>query len=233
MLDSNMDRKQFLTCLGTLCAGSCLCVAGIGRACAAASAALEDPGGAAGTSSTGASVAGAATAPSAETAAPAAAGEARAVTRIKFAEKWAARFFRVLDENLDESTRDKLIMANGRACYLAWIAETGQQNRPVTLERFTAWAERNAGNVPYQVAGNVIDFHYDSAAETGLPAQEGQCLCPFVETKPEGLPGSYCLCSVGYVKEMHEQLFQRPCQVELIEAVLRGGKRCRFRITVA
>jgi len=44
---------------------------------------------------------------------------------------------------------------------------------------------------------------------------------------------AFCLCSVGYVKEMHERTFGRSCEVELLDSVLYGGKRCRFRITVS
>jgi hypothetical protein len=72
-----------------------------------------------------------------------------------------------------------------------------------------------------------------SAAETGLPSTEGACLCPLAESKPEGLSATYCSCSVDYVKKMHEQRLGRPCEVELVDSVLMGGRRCRCRITVA
>jgi hypothetical protein len=39
-------------------------------------------------------------------------------------------------------------------------------------------------------------------------------------------------CSVGYVKEMNELKFGRSVEVELIDSVLKGGRRCKFRITV-
>jgi len=58
-------------------------------------------------------------------------------------------------------------------------------------------------------------------------------LCTFVETKPAGLSGTYCLCSIGYVKEWFDQMFARPVTVELLESTLTGGKRCRFKIMVA
>lgn len=40
-----------------------------------------------------------------------------AVKRIEFAEGWLRRFFRVLDDTLDEPTRKKVMMANGRSCF--------------------------------------------------------------------------------------------------------------------
>jgi len=32
---------------------------------------------------------------------------------------------------------------------------------------------------------------------------------------------------------MHERTFGRSCEVELLDSVLYGGKRCRFKITVS
>lgn len=53
-----------------------------------------------------------------------------------------------------------------------------------------------------------------------------------METKPAGLSGTYCICSVGYVKQWYETLLARPVEVDLIESTLMGGKRCKFKMTV-
>ena len=110
--------------------------------------------------------------------------------------------------------------------------ETNQQIKPITLEKLKAWIASKANDGSYEIDGNSILFQYMSAAETGQAAAEGACLCPLVESKPAGLSATYCLCSVGYVKAMHEKLLQRPVEVELVESVLMGDKRCRFRMTV-
>jgi len=154
--------------------------------------------------------------------------------RMEFTEKWAVRFFDVLDANLDEPARRKLMMANGKACLLAWQKDTHQKPRTeaVTLERFAAWVKEHATG-EYEINGNVILFQYLSAAETGKSSPEHKCLCPMVETNPAGLSPTYCLCSLGYVKEMHEQMFMRPVEVELVSSALRGDARCKYRITVS
>ncbi|MEE9443953.1 MAG: DUF6144 family protein [candidate division Zixibacteria bacterium] len=159
-------------------------------------------------------------------------GMPRSETRIKFAEEWVKQFFDILDNSLDEETRNKVIMAKGKACYRNWIKKSGQKIKRKTLEEYKTWVEENVTNDSVRIEGNTIYFQYMSAAETGLPSDEGQCLCPFVETLPEGLSDSYCLCSVGYVKEWHELLLGKEVEVELLESVLRGGKRCKFKITV-
>jgi 3-methyladenine DNA glycosylase Tag len=156
----------------------------------------------------------------------------RAVKRMKYADQWVKRFFDVIDKTLDEKTRKRLMMANGRACYREWIRDTNQEIKQVDFKK---WAERASQNIKqegFKIEGNVIYFQFNSSAETGRPSPENVCLCPMVESKPEGLSSTFCHCSVGYVKEMNELKFGRIVDVELIDSVLKGGKRCKFKITV-
>jgi hypothetical protein len=210
--ERSMDRKQFLGGIGKACACSCVCA----LASSLGSMHAEDNA-----------------KKMAAKAKDAPAKKPRSQERMEFTEKWAVRFFNVLDANLDEPMRKKVMMANGKACLLAWQKETNQKPRtqPVTLESF-AKLTKEKGSRDYQVEGNVIHFQFGSAAETGAPSQDNHCLCPMVETKPAGLSPTYCLCSLGYVKEMHEQMFQKPVEVELMSSVLRGDPRCKFKITV-
>ena len=207
MSDISMDRKEFPSNVGKCCLGTCLCtiVGGFDNLHAQESDQQK----------------------SQQLEKP------RSEERIKCAEQWVKRFFAVMDSTLDEKTRRQLMMANGKACYRNWIEETKQVLKPVTLEQFASWVKNNVKDGSYQVDGKVIHFQYMSAAETGLPSDESACLCPPVETKPKGLSATYCICSVGYVKEMHEMYLNRPVEVELVDSVLMGRNRCRFKITVA
>lgn len=159
--------------------------------------------------------------------------KSRDAVRMEFAEGWLKRFFEVFDANLDEATRNKIMMANGKSCYLTWIKDTGQDIKPVGFERFTKWIKEKVTDGSYSVDGKTIYFQYLYAAETGQAAPESHCLCPMVESKPEGLSPTYCICSVGYVKQMHEMYLGQPVEVELVDSVLRGEQRCKFKITVA
>jgi hypothetical protein len=212
MDDKSMNRKEFLTGIGRICACSCV---------SALAASLNSMNAQDSTKQT------------AEKASGGLVKRPRSQERIEFTEKWVVRFFNVLDANLDEATRMKIMMSNGKECLLAWQKETKQQPRtkPVTLEGFAKWAKEK-GSAEYQVEGNVIHFQYTSAAETGLPSPENHCLCPMVETNPAGLSPTFCACSLGYVKEMHEQMFGKPVEVELVSSVLGGAPRCKFKITV-
>ena len=207
MDESQMNRKEFLTNVGKYCLCSCVCALGGVLGSVRADEPLGDL-------------------PTPQPEKP------RSQVRIEFAEKWLVRFFGVLDANLDEATRKKIMMANGRACYIDWITETNQQIKPVTLDQMKKWIDQNVKDGSISYDGNVIYYQYMSAAETGLPSKEGQCLCPLVETNPSGLSSTYCQCSVGYVKEWHDRVFGKPVEVELLSSVLRGDPRCKFKITV-
>ncbi len=207
MIDNSMNRKEFLANVGKACMGGCACALVAGM-----SAVYAQEG---------------------QPTTPPPPQKSRADTRMEFAEGWVKRFFAAFDENLDPATRKKVMMANGKACYMNWIKESKQQVKPITLEQLKAWVEKNSQDGSYRIEGNTIHFQYENAAETGQASPEGACLCPLVESKPAGLSSTYCLCSVGYVKVMHELLLNRPVEVELTDSVLMGGKRCRFKITVA
>jgi predicted hydrocarbon binding protein len=211
MKDSTMNRKEFLAKAGKVCACAAAAAAAGGLTKVVAQEAISE-------------------AKPDSLPKPA---EPRAVKRMEFTEGWVKRFFDAVDGTLDQATRKKLMMANGKACYLAWIKDTKQEIKPITLEQFKKWVDTQVKDGSYRVEGNVIYFQYMGAAETGLPADENACLCPLVETKPDSLSPTYCFCSVGYVKEMHEGYLNRPVDVELMDSVLKGGKRCQFKITVA
>lgn len=174
----------------------------------------------------------AAFADSGEDQSPGARTPARAVKRLEFTDGWIRRFTQVLEQNLDPATHRKIMLANGALCLTEWLKSQGREIRPV---RFADWAARHqdaAPGAPVRVEGKTIFFEYQGSAETGQASPEGVCLCPLVETCPPGLSPVYCQCSVGYVKRLHELTFGQPCEVELLESVQSGGKRCRFKITL-
>jgi len=156
----------------------------------------------------------------------------RALKRMEFADKWVKRFFDQVDATVDKPVREKLMMCNGRVCYRAWIEETGQKIKPVTYEKWAAWAKEKINEEGFRIEGNTFYMQYNESAETGTSSGKSICLCPMVEHKPAGMSPTYCWCSVGYVKEMYTLLFEKSVTVELLDSVLLGGQRCKFKITV-
>jgi hypothetical protein len=206
MKNQTMDRKAFLTAFGKMGVCTCLCAAATGIQAALIQ---EEP-----------------------QAQPGEKTKERAVKRMEFADHWVKRFFDVIDQTLDEETRKNLMVANGRACYQAWIRDSRQEIKQVDFDHWAKEAGQKIKQEGFKIDGNVIYFQFNSSAETGGESPEKVCLCPMVESKPEGMSPTYCHCSVGYVQKMNELKFGRKVDVELIDSVLKGGKRCKFKITV-
>ncbi len=205
MGEKNLSRTELFASAGKVGAAGCLCALGAARLLAD-----ETP-----------------------KSAPGDATAARALKRMEFSDGWVRRFMGVLDETLDQETRTRVMTANGRACLRGWLAA---EKKTITPVAFEAWAEKVKARPPdgsVRVEGNVVYYQYEASAETGGASPAGVCLCPMVESRPAGLSRTYCQCSVGYVREMHEQKFGRPVKVELLDSVLYGGPRCRFKITVS
>ncbi len=56
------------------------------------------------------------------------------------------------------------------------------------------------------------------------------CSCPLVK---EGLTsGAQCDCTLGWQRETYSAILGRPVDAAVEESILRGGKRCVYRITV-
>ncbi len=56
------------------------------------------------------------------------------------------------------------------------------------------------------------------------------CSCPMVK---EGVtPPSFCDCTLGWQEATYAEILGRPVKAELEESILRGGKKCIYRIQV-
>lgn len=212
---ARLDRKQFFGLVGRLGLGTCMC------------AAAGEMGVALGAETTPKPVKPAAASQPGEK------SPARDTTRMKFVDEWVPRFFGVMDETLDEPARRKLMSANGKACFSAFARDMPRRSEPASMERIVQWVNEKGKARGYSMEGEVIHFMYVGSAETGQSSPERICLCPLVEAQSvKTMSPTFCHCSTGYVKEMHDRVFGRPVNVELVDSVLKGGQRCRFRITL-
>jgi hypothetical protein len=148
--------------------------------------------------------------------------------RMQHAHRWLKRFFDVFDKELDEPIRKRVMRENGRVCYRQNL---GQPRPPVPMEEFVKILQKHLGKENCWMDGKNVYFNYVSNSR-GLRKEKEYCLCPMVEKGPEGLSGTYCECSIGYVRVMFSSSTEQQVEVELLESLKRGGKRCRFRITI-
>ena len=56
------------------------------------------------------------------------------------------------------------------------------------------------------------------------------CTCPLV--RPNLTPQSFCDCTLGWQKEVYSAVAGRPVEATVEESILRGGKKCVFRIQI-
>lgn len=212
-----MERKQFLGRSLRLAAGIGLGCPCLGRADETAAAAGPQP-----------------SAPATAGPCPRTAGDyAHATTfeqRAEFGKTWAARFLRVMDERLDETTRQGLMEANGRACAMGGYGPPDPAKQ-VGVDDFVAGLAQHVGSENARREGDVVYFNY-KGNPAGLRVADGYCLCPLVEDGPADLSPTFCHCSVGYVAYMFERNIGRPVRVELLESLRSGGKACRFAVHV-
>ncbi|HUI30462.1 MAG TPA: DUF6144 family protein, partial [Candidatus Acidoferrales bacterium] len=146
----------------------------------------------------------------------------------RFSQKWVKRFFDVFDKDLDDGKKKEIMKSCGKMCFQGSLGD--KKVNPVDIDALIEGINKGTGEIAAKRDGNVVDFHYVSNPR-GLRVADGYCLCPLVESGPEGLSGTYCECSVGYVKEMFQTYTGGTVNVELLESLKRGGKSCRFRIT--
>ncbi len=146
--------------------------------------------------------------------------------KVEWAKTWTKRFFDVMDAELDEPTRRRIMERNGTACHQGSLKGAKPH---ATLEQLVKAIADSNGADSIRLEGNTVYFSY-VRNPAGLRVADGYCLCPLVEDGPPGLSKTFCYCSVGYVHDMFESITGRKAKVELLESLKGGGKTCRFRV---
>lgn len=86
----------------------------------------------------------------------------------------------------------------------------------------------------------VTKIPYDTVsyihAKTDLLKRYHYCHCPFVKESilsNKIIDGDWCYCSAGFAKHPFEVILDKPLKVEVLESVIKGDMRCRFKIDLA
>lgn len=130
-----------------------------------------------------------------------------------------ARMMSVMDEQLDDATRGKVLQGLGRECakdYGAFFNKYRGDLPGFLAKVKTAWVEQ----AEYDEKTGVLRV-------VGKPAP---CACPLV--KAGRTPAEFCDCSRGWTEAAYSTVLGKPVTVEIEESVLRGGTRCSFRVGV-
>jgi len=67
-------------------------------------------------------------------------------------------------------------------------------------------------------------------AKTPHERRVAGCYCPLVKYARVKIPECYCCCGAGWDTKIWEGITGGPVKVEVLESILRGGERCRFRV---
>ena len=133
------------------------------------------------------------------------------------------RFAKLVDEmgnSLSQEQREQLLHRLGGRCASEFKASLIDQFRG-DVRGFLAEGKRLwMAEADYDEAQGVIRVVDKSPT----------CTCPLV--KEGKTPPSFCDCTLGWQEEAYSTLLGRPVKAELEESILRGGKRCAFRIRV-
>ena len=148
-------------------------------------------------------------------------GEKELKSKIGFMQRRFAKFLELLDNSVDNKTKEGIIQSLGREC----AKESKEfyikhKNNPEALlkemEKF--WAESSE----YDKENNTIKI-------IGRPIEK--CGCNLVDNSIT--PKDFCNCSKGWSMEAFSEILGKPVDVEILESVLMGGTRCSFAIKIS
>ena len=131
-----------------------------------------------------------------------------------------SKLVEILETRLPENERKQTLHALGAKCADTYKA---------------ALIDRYKGNIKgFLEEGRrlwMAEADYDEAKGTIRIVDKGlSCSCPMV--KVGVTPPSFCDCTLGLQVEAYSTILGRPVTAELEESILRGGKKCVYRIRV-
>jgi hypothetical protein len=131
-----------------------------------------------------------------------------------------SRLVEIIETRLPEQERKQMLHALGAKCadtYRGPLLDRYKGN----INGFLAEGRRNW----------MAEADYDEAHGTIRIVDKGPgCSCPMVK---EGVtPPSFCDCTLGWQEAAYSTILGRPVCAELEESILRGGKKCIYRIRV-
>ena len=145
------------------------------------------------------------------------------ITSLKWwlglSQKQFAKIWQHLEDSLDAEKQVALLEEMGRSC----AASVGwAQNYAGDPEGFFKFMNERMGEV----------FEYNKDSNTiMITTRERKCDCRFVAS--DEMPAVYCNCSKGWQKHTYETILGKKVDVNVLESVLSGYKRCVFEVTIS
>jgi hypothetical protein len=136
----------------------------------------------------------------------------------QFTANWLADLLDAMDAQLDQPTRERLIAACGRACYLrhAFKQDIAAAGRDSVDALITAYA----ANFEVWRAEDGVHVRYGKVSRG--------CYCPAAKARPPRPGDLHCECTRATHRMIFETALGRPVEVDVLESVRRGGRTCHF-----
>ena len=122
----------------------------------------------------------------------------------EFITGWTENLMEIMDQNLDEKTRTKIMEESGRKC-------AGKTYKKIAL--------KYKGNINGLLAlmkqqwAESADFDKEKNTIRVAAKKANACFCPMVKGRSTLSSGSYCLCSQGWAKEIFETVTGKKAEV--------------------
>jgi len=140
--------------------------------------------------------------------------------RSRFVRRRYARLLGILSAQMDEKTLNETLLELGRYC------ATTDPKLESCRGNFDGYCEHLK-----HTWGDEVTYDREKGVITVTSPERTDCFCPFIGVR-YNTPKVVCNCSLGWQQHTWETILGKPVKVELVESVLRGGKRCIFKIQV-
>lgn len=139
---------------------------------------------------------------------------------MKHIHKWICALISNLDVKVDEKTKISLLESCGRACITESmkIRAKRAKKKSNSNEEFLENLSKVWGHL--KLRGKDIYVEYP------------RCYCPIVASYKGEIPKSWCNCSRGWIRELFEQVLEKPVKVQIEKSVKQGDNICQFKITI-
>ena len=149
--------------------------------------------------------------------------ELQAERKQQFISSWTEDMMKIMDDNLDQKTKTKIMEASGRRC-------AQKTFHPV----ITKFKDDIPGLLAHMKKHYIETAKYDKTKATILlhSKKMDACVCPMVQGKQTLSTKTYCLCSQGWMKQVFEGVSGKKAEVKTLKTILTGAKQCVFNIAL-
>ena len=144
-------------------------------------------------------------------------------SRWGFLKKRHAKLLQLVSDKMNEADLREILVKTGIFCSSEYDG---------MLEKYRGDVAGFAEHVKQSSSGDSITYSREKNVITMTSPERAECFCPLNGVAAK-TPGVVCNCSLGWQQHSWEKVLHRKVRVELVEAVLRGGKRSTFKINIS